>query len=127
MEVSKELFDEFVQWLKFDGLTPKKSERLWKKTIFSRLLLDDKKTLDNWEDFMVDFNLKQTNQTLEQDLDENCLRGIGVNVSGVHKTIQYVVKGGMMSRVFFEDGSDLDVDNTVLLKILDSYARSLHD
>lgn len=124
MKVSKELFDEFVQWLKFDGLTPKKSERLWKKTIFSRLLLDDKKTLDNWEDFMVDFNLKQTP---EQDFDENCIRGLGVNVSGVHKTIRCVVKGVAMSRVFFEDGSDLDVDNTVLIKILDSYARSLHD
>lgn len=124
MEVSKELFEEFVLWLKKDGLMPKKSERLWKKTIFAHLLNGHKKTLENWEDFMVDFNLKQINQIPTMDFDENCLRGIGVNVSGVHKTIHHVVKCEMMSRVFFEDGSDVDTENTVLIKILDAHARS---
>lgn len=119
MEVSKELFDEFIQWLKLDGLTPKKSERLWKKTIYSRLLNGHKNTKKNWEDFMVDFNLKQMNRSLIQDFDENCLRGIGVNLSGIHKTIQYIVKGVSISRVFFEDGFDIDVENTVIIKILE--------
>lgn len=124
MEVSKELFDEFIQWLKLDGLTPKKSERLWKKTIFAHLLHDDKKTLDNWEDFMEDFNLKQINQIPTMNFDENCLRGIGVNVSGIHKTIRCIVKGESISRVFFEDGSDIDAENIVLIQLLDAHARS---
>lgn len=124
MEVSKELFDEFIQWLKLDGLKPKKSERLWKKTIFTHLLNRDKKTLENWEDFMEDFNLKQINQTPISNFDENCLRGIGVNVSGIRKTIRHVVKGESISRVFFEDGSDIDTENTVLIKILDAHARN---
>ena len=121
MEVSKELFDEFIQWLKMDGLKPNRSERLWKKTIFVHLLNGHKKTLENWEDFMEDFHI---NQTPIANFDENCLRGIGVNVSGVYKTIRHVVKGESMSRVFFEDGSDINTENTVLIKILDAHARS---
>lgn len=124
MEVSKELFDEFIQWLKLDGLKPKRSERLWKKTIFAHLLNGHKKTLENWEDFMKDFNLKQINQTPIAIFDENCLRGIGVNVSGVRKTIRHVVKGESISRVFFEDGSDIDTENIVLIQILEAHARS---
>lgn len=124
MEVSKELFDEFIQWLKLDGLKPKRSERLWKKTIFAHLLNGHKKTLENWEDFMEDFNLKQIHQTPIANFDENCLRGIGVNVSGVHKTICHVVKGESISRVFFEDGFDIDTENIVLVQILEAYARS---
>jgi hypothetical protein len=115
MDISKELFDEFIQWLIRDGLTPKKSERLWRKTIYSRLLNGHKNTKENWEDFMVDFHRYQTPK---QEFDENCLSGIGVNVSGVHKTISNVVKGETMSRIFFEDGANMDVKNNDLLQIL---------
>lgn len=51
MEISKNEFDSFIVWLKSDGLYPKKSERLWQKTIFSNLLHDDQKTVDNFLDF----------------------------------------------------------------------------
>ena len=51
MEISKNEFDLFIVWLKSDGLCPKKSERLWKKTIFSNLLHDDHKTVANFLDF----------------------------------------------------------------------------
>lgn len=123
MEVSKELFYEFIEWLKRDGLVPKKSERLWKKTIFSRLINDDKRTIENWEDFMVDFNL---HQTPKEDFDENCLIGMGVSIMGVHKTIRNVVKCDMMSRIFFIDGTDIDVDNTVPIQLINAYARNQH-
>lgn len=126
MEVSKELFDEFIQWLKLDGLKPKKSERLWKKTIFAHLLHDDKKTLDNWEDFMLENIVKQSEKPIKFDFDEYCLQGIGVSVSGVHKTILQVVKGETMSRVFFEDGADVDVENIVLMRILDAHRKDQH-
>lgn len=123
MEISEELFDEFIIWLKMDGLTPRKSERLWKKTIFSRLRNGHKRTLENWDDFIVDFNQKQINQTPIQNFDENCLIGIGVNVSGAHKTIRNVVKGETMSRIFFEDGTNIDVDNSVPMELLDTHMK----
>lgn len=49
-----ELFDKFYVWLKEDGLKPKKSERLYKKKIFSSLLANDEMTLDNFKDFLED-------------------------------------------------------------------------
>ncbi len=54
MEVSKENFDEFTEWLKKDGLVPRKSERLWRKTILTRLLVNDSMTISNFSDFQVD-------------------------------------------------------------------------
>ena len=51
MDISKIEFDSFIVWLKGDGLYPKKSERLWRKTIFANLLHDDPKTVDNFLDF----------------------------------------------------------------------------
>lgn len=51
-------FDEFILWLKDDGIKPKTSERLWKKKIFTNLLNEHKNTLDNYEDFLLDKKLK---------------------------------------------------------------------
>lgn len=125
MDVSKELFDEFIQWLKLDGLTPRKSERLWKKTIFLRLINGHKTTQENWEDFMLDYVSSEAKKCKPKNInfDENCLIGIGVNVSGLHKTIRNVVKGDTMSRIFFEDTTDCDVENTIIFKILDAYMK----
>ena len=124
MEVSPEQFDQFIQWLKQDGLKPRKSERLWRKTIFARLLNRDKKTMENWEDFMIDQNTKQAEVQIFKDFDENCLIGLGVNVQGAHKTIAYAIKGVTMSRIFFEDRSNTDVDNAVIFQILQAHERA---
>jgi hypothetical protein len=124
MEVLPEQFNQFVEWLKQDGLKPRKSERLWRKTIFARLLNSDKKTIENWEDFMIDQNTKQVEIPILKDFDENCLIGIGVNAQGVHKTIAYVVKGVTMSRIFFEDRSNMDVNNSVIFQILQAYIKA---
>lgn len=59
MEISKLEFNEFITWLKNDGLSPKKSERLWKKKIFSNLYLDDPKTLENYEDYHNETKIKK--------------------------------------------------------------------
>jgi len=123
MEVSLELFDQFVEWLKQDGLKPRKSERLWRKTIFARLLNNDKKTMENWEDFMIEQNTKQVEIPILKDFDENCLIGLGVNIQGIHKEIAYVVKGVTMSRIFFEDRSNTDVDNSVIFQILQAHYK----
>lgn len=124
MEVSPEQFEQFIEWLKEDGLKPRKSERLWRKTIFARLLNYDKKTLENWEDFMICQNTKQVEIPILKDFDENCLIGIGVNARGVHKTIAYVVKGVTMSRIFFEGRSNMDVDNSVIFQILQAHIKA---
>lgn len=126
MEVSKELFDEFIQWLKRDGLTPRKSERLWKKTIFSRLRNGHKNTKENWEDFMNDHFTKQLQNPINIDFDENCLIGMVIKVVGELKTIKNIVKSETMSRFFFEDGTNIDVDNTVPIQLLDAYTRNQH-
>lgn len=130
MEVSSEQFEQFIEWLKQDGLKPRKSERLWRKTIFSKLLNDDKKSIENWEDFMIYQNTRQAQNTAFKDFDENCLAGVGVNVQGVHKTIAYVVKGVVMSRIFFDDRSNTDVDNSIIFQILEAhkvYKERMHD
>lgn len=124
MEVLPEEFDRFIEWLKRDGLKPRKSERLWRKTIFSRLLNKDKKTIENWADFMIYQNTKQAKNPAFKDFDENCLVGLGVNIQSVHKTIAYVVKGTTISRVFFDDKSNMDVDNSVIFQILQAYIKA---
>lgn len=124
MEVAAERFDQFIEWLKQDGLKPRKSERLWRKTIFARLFHGDKKTMENWEDFMIDQNTKQVEISILKDFDENCLIGIGVDAQGVHKTIAYVVKGATMSRIFFEDRCNIDVDNSVIFQILEAHSKT---
>lgn len=47
------LFEEFYNWLKLDGLIPKKSERLHRKTIFASLMANKKMTIENFEDFLA--------------------------------------------------------------------------
>ena len=72
---------------------------------------------------MVDKNTKQVEIPTPKDFDENCLIGIGVNAQGVHKTIHYVVKGATMSRIYFEDRSNTDVDNSVIFQILQAHDK----
>lgn len=124
MDVLPEQFDQFIQWLKQDGIKPRKSERLWRKTILARLLNNDKKTIENWEDFMINHNTKPVEMPNLKDFDENCLVGIGVDAQGIHKTIASVVKGVTMSRIFFEDRSNIDVDNSVIFQILEAHIKA---
>lgn len=49
-----ELFEDFYSWLKADGLTPRKSERLHRKKIFASLLANDDMTIENFKDFLKD-------------------------------------------------------------------------
>jgi hypothetical protein len=65
MRNSYEDFDEFIEWLKRDGLKPKTSERLWRKKIFSNLQHGHKKSLVNYEDFQF---YKKLNSLLKKDV-----------------------------------------------------------
>lgn len=53
MKSEYEDFEDFIEWLKKDGLKPRISERLWRKKIFSNLLNGHKKSLINYEDFLL--------------------------------------------------------------------------
>ena len=48
-----ELFEQFYNWLKLDGLVAKKSERLHRKKIFASLMANREMTLDNFKDFLA--------------------------------------------------------------------------
>lgn len=54
MKQKYEDFDEFIAWLKKDGLKPLKSERIWKKKIFANLLNNHAKSIENYKDFLQD-------------------------------------------------------------------------
>lgn len=51
-------FDEFIAWLEQDGLSAKKSKRLWRKKIFTNLVNNESKTIENYEDFLLHKKLK---------------------------------------------------------------------
>ncbi len=65
-------FDEFILWLKDDGIKPKISERLWRKKIFTNLLNGHKNTLANYEDFLFDKKIKDLKgkQVIYQNINE---------------------------------------------------------
>jgi len=62
-EFKNSKFESFYQFLKSDGLVPKKSERLHKKKIYSNLLNEDQMTIDNFQDFL-EFEKKETIKNL---------------------------------------------------------------
>ena len=69
-------FDEFIQWLKEDGLKPKKSGRLWRKKIFSNLYNYQDKTLENYNDFKFSKKLKSLigSRVIYQGIEELILQ-----------------------------------------------------
>ena len=58
MENNYQDFDEFIVWLKKDGLKPKSSERIWRKKIFTNLVNGHKRSIENYQDFLKDKKLR---------------------------------------------------------------------
>ncbi|MDD3055297.1 MAG: hypothetical protein PHE16_05400 [Aliarcobacter sp.] len=73
-----ELFEDFYAWLKADGLQPRTSERLHRKKIFSSLINNNQMTLDNFSDFLIDY---QKEQIL-------VLKGKTIEINGLHCFIE---------------------------------------
>lgn len=92
MEVSKIVFDEFLEWLKQDGLPPRKSERLWRKTIFSRIQNDDPMTIENFHDFKVSKYINIAEK----------MNGVVLNGTKVQKVL--LDDDIKSAKVFFENG-----------------------
>lgn len=71
MENNYQDFDEFITWLKRDGLKPKLSERIWRKKIFTNLLNGHKRSKENYQDFLKDKKLRSLigKKTIYKDID----------------------------------------------------------
>ena len=57
-EIKIEKFQAFYKWLKEDGLIPRRSERILKKTIFRNLLGCHEMTMENFQDFLEEEKTK---------------------------------------------------------------------
>lgn len=95
-----ELFEDFYAWLKADGLKPKISERLHKKKIFSSLLNNHQMTLDNFVDFLQDYEKEQI----------LVLKGKRIEINGLLCFIQDIKLESKL------DGFTLITDNNIHLK-----------
>ncbi len=122
MEIKKEVLDAFFQWLKDDGLPPKKSERLWRKTITAKLLNNDKMTKENYQDFLDDYSKKLASKQsiIIPIIDSKMLIGIALKYGNTIKTIQNAVEADSYMHLFFKDGSDDLVLKKICQKILES-------
>jgi len=113
MEIKKKVFDDFIKWLKLDGLRPRKSERIWKKTILRNLLNDDEMTLENYKDYQVyvDSRIGTKPNIVEQENDEfdySILIGLSLKTENeTSKRIKKYVLVGSMVHLFFERGGDV--------------------
>lgn len=95
-----ELFDKFYDWLKADGLKPKTSERLHRKKIFSSLINNQQMTLDNFSDFLKDYEKEQI----------LVLKGKTIEINGLYCFIQDIKLESKL------DAFTLITDNNIHLK-----------
>lgn len=119
MEIDRADFDKFCDWLKLDGLRPRKSERLWKKTILSNLLNNQKMTLDNFHDFLED---KKKQEMIKKDINiyddfnYSLVKDKTITTStGSHK-IRNIIEADSQIHLFFKDGGDLLVSKIDIQK-----------
>lgn len=105
-------FDEFILWLKDDGLKPKTSERLWKKKIFSNLLNNHKNTIDNYNDFLVAKKLKS-------------LIGCRVIYHNINKVVFEITSNNPYHILKMDDNSIIKIKNDLLDVFITNYVKDL--
>ena len=122
MDISKNDFDTFIQWLIDDGLRVKKSERLWRKTILKNLLHDDKMTLENYYDFLEyqEEKMKEKTESHIDTFDYFVLIGKTIITQSGKQKIKTYIEVDSMIHLFFEDGGDLLVPKS---KIQESFGK----
>jgi len=112
MEIKKKVFDDFIKWLKHDGLKPRTSERIWKKTILRNLLNNDQMTLENYTDYQeyLDSQKNAITSSIDKKID-NCdyTRLIGLSLktkNEIPKCIKRYQLADSRIHLFFECGGD---------------------
>jgi len=113
MEIKKEVFDAFIEWLILDGLKPRKSERIWKKTILRNLLNNDQMTLENYSDYQEyvenqSNKIRNATDTEIDNFDYTRLIGISLKIqNGISKRIKRYQLADSRIHLFFESGGDI--------------------
>jgi len=100
MKNSYEDFDEFIIWLKRDGLKPKTSERLWRKKIFSNLQHGHQKSLVNYEDFLL---YKKLNSLLHAQVTYKYIDSFVREIKQEHLDLVLVMNDGHKLRIQLSD------------------------
>lgn len=99
-----ENFDDFIDWLKKDGLKPVTSERLWRKKIFSNLLNKHQKTVENYEDYLenrIALNL------LNKHIVYRNIRAVILEINNRYSFYEFVLSNNVILKVKKEDLEEL--------------------
>ena len=123
VDISKNDFNDFIQWLINDGIKPRKSKRLWRKTILNNLLNNEKMTLDNFHDFVIDREEQNKKAMKKQNIDTfdySILINKVVNTTNGKQIIKNYKIVDSMIHLFFEEGNDLLIPKS---KIQESFGK----
>ena len=107
MKQNYEDFDEFIDWLKRDGLKPKQSERIWRKKIFSNLQNGHKRSVENYQDFLQYKKIQG-------------LQNQRIEYKHIDSVIKFVEQTHQFCRLTLADGGILKIPN----KELDSFIKN---
>lgn len=111
-EIKIEKFEAFYQWLKADGLAPRKSERLHKKRIFQNLLNNQEMTIENFKDFLEEEEKKNEKEIFDSKEFEG--KNIKTNYGLLNIYAVYQIEEGI--RVSLNDGGFIIVPNIKTLR-----------
>ncbi|MCW8895470.1 hypothetical protein [Sulfurimonas sp.] len=100
MKQKYEDFDEFIAWLKKDGLKPLKSERIWKKKIFANLLNNHAKSVENYKDFLED---KKMRGIIEKKTTYKDFNKLVYSVDKSHNFYKLILEDRSILKVRIED------------------------
>jgi uncharacterized protein (UPF0248 family) len=126
MEIEKQEFEDFLFYLKQDGLGPFKSERLWKKKILENLKNDDRKTIANYMDFINDRKKSKNKLVDDYELDQfdySIIINRKVSFDNKTKTILNYTDSGGFLHLFYDDKTDDIIDKIDIQK---KFKKSLH-
>lgn len=68
-KTKEEKFEKFYEWLRKDGLFPRKSERLHRKRIFANLLHNQPMTMENFHDFLEFEAIEEEKARLNEEFE----------------------------------------------------------
>jgi uncharacterized protein (UPF0248 family) len=112
MEIEKQEFEDFLFYLKLDGLGPFRSERLWKKKILKNFKNDDNKTIENYIDFIDDRENSKNKLLDDYELDRfdySIVINKKVSFGNNKKTILRYIDAGSYLHIFYDDKTDEQV------------------
>lgn len=123
MEIKQKEFNDFIQWLKQEGVKIKVNERWWKRRIFTRLLNNHSMTLENWNDFQESKHKSSLVKNEDETYHCDPFLMLGIKIKYKNGTVRKVKKSidaDSFIHLFFEDGSDELLHKKICQQILES-------